>query len=145
MIANFAACDVKPGSMGLPLPGIQAAIARRDAVTLADLGRAPPARRAGFDPAEMRKAIAAAMSRSKRDIPHYYLAETIDLSRAIAWLEAHNAAEPPARRLLPAVLLLKAAALALRAEPRLNGTYGNGVFTPGTGIHPGWAIALRGP
>jgi acetyl-CoA synthetase len=29
MIANFAALDVKPGSMGLPLPGIEAAIARR--------------------------------------------------------------------------------------------------------------------
>ncbi len=30
MIANFAACDVKPGSMGRPLPGIDAAIMRRD-------------------------------------------------------------------------------------------------------------------
>jgi acetyl-CoA synthetase len=29
MIANFAALDVKPGSMGLPLPGIEAAIAER--------------------------------------------------------------------------------------------------------------------
>ncbi|MDY6942978.1 MAG: acetate--CoA ligase [Pseudomonadota bacterium] len=28
MIANYAACDVKPGSMGRPLPGIEAAIAR---------------------------------------------------------------------------------------------------------------------
>jgi acetyl-CoA synthetase len=30
MIANFAAMDVKPGSMGRPLPGIQAAILRHD-------------------------------------------------------------------------------------------------------------------
>jgi acetyl-CoA synthetase len=30
MIANCAAVDVKPGSMGRPLPGIEAAIARRD-------------------------------------------------------------------------------------------------------------------
>ncbi len=29
MIANFAAVDIKPGSMGLPLPGIEAAIIRR--------------------------------------------------------------------------------------------------------------------
>jgi acetyl-CoA synthetase len=29
MIANFAALDVKPGSMGVPLPGIEAAIVRR--------------------------------------------------------------------------------------------------------------------
>jgi acetyl-CoA synthetase len=31
MIANFAAVDIRPGSMGLPLPGIEAAIMRRDA------------------------------------------------------------------------------------------------------------------
>jgi acetyl-CoA synthetase len=31
MIANFAALDIKPGSMGVPLPGIAAAVARRDA------------------------------------------------------------------------------------------------------------------
>jgi acetyl-CoA synthetase len=29
MIANFAALDIKPGSMGLPLPGIEAAIVRQ--------------------------------------------------------------------------------------------------------------------
>ncbi len=29
MIANYAAVDIKPGSMGLPLPGIEAAIVRR--------------------------------------------------------------------------------------------------------------------
>jgi acetyl-CoA synthetase len=31
MIANTAAMDVKPGSMGKPLPGVEAAIAHRDA------------------------------------------------------------------------------------------------------------------
>jgi acetyl-CoA synthetase len=31
MVANFAAMDVKPGSMGRPLPGVAAAVARRDA------------------------------------------------------------------------------------------------------------------
>jgi acetyl-CoA synthetase len=30
MIANYAACDIKPGSMGRPLPGIEAAILRCD-------------------------------------------------------------------------------------------------------------------
>jgi acetyl-CoA synthetase len=30
MIANFVSCDIKPGSMGLPMPGIDAAILRRD-------------------------------------------------------------------------------------------------------------------
>ncbi|SEF17511.1 acetate--CoA ligase [Streptomyces sp. Ag109_O5-10] len=31
MIANFAACDIRPGSMGRPLPGVEAAVLRRDA------------------------------------------------------------------------------------------------------------------
>jgi acetyl-CoA synthetase len=31
MIANFAAVDIRPGSMGLPLPGVEAAIVRRTA------------------------------------------------------------------------------------------------------------------
>jgi acetyl-CoA synthetase len=29
MIANFAACEIRPGSMGLPLPGVEASIVRR--------------------------------------------------------------------------------------------------------------------
>lgn len=100
--------------------------------------------RAGFDPAEMRKAIAAAMGRSKREIPHYYLSHTVDLGAALAWLDTFNAAQPVSQRLLPAVLLLKASALALREVPQLNGTFIDGAFHPGAGIHVGWAISLRG-
>ena len=83
-------------------------------------------RAAGFDPAEMRKAIAAAMARSKREIPHYYLTQTVDLRRALAWLEAANRERPPTERLLPAVLFLKATALALRKVPELNGFWDEG-------------------
>jgi pyruvate dehydrogenase E2 component (dihydrolipoamide acetyltransferase) len=105
---------------------------------------APRPRRAGFDPAEMRKAIAAAMARSKREIPHYYLGHPIDLAAALAWLETFNTAQPVSQRLLPAVLLLKASALALREAPQLNGTFVDGGFQAGAGIHVGWAISLRG-
>ncbi len=101
-------------------------------------------RRTGFDPAEMRKAIAAAMGRSKREIPHYYLSNTVDLGAALAWLEAFNAGQPVPRRLLPAVLLLKASALALREAPQLNGSFVDGGFHTAAGVHVGWAISLRG-
>lgn len=101
-------------------------------------------RKAGFDPAAMRQAIATAMGRSKREIPHYYLASTIDFEAAATWLAAYNAERPPQARLLPAVLLLKASALALQACPQLNGFHENGAFRPGTGIHVGWAVSLRG-
>jgi acetyl-CoA synthetase len=37
MIANYPALDIKPGSMGRPLPGIEAAVVRRNAQGGADL------------------------------------------------------------------------------------------------------------
>lgn len=91
----------------------------------------------------MRQAIAAAMSRSKREIPHYYLGETIALGKLMAWLQAHNAELPPEQRLLPAVLLLKAVALALREYPQFNGFWQDGTLQPAPGIHLGVAISLR--
>jgi len=100
--------------------------------------------RRGFDAALMRQAIASAMSRSKREIPHYYLASTIDFGAAAAWLESWNRDRTPEERILPAALLLKATAQALANVPQLNGFYADGAFRPGLGLHIGWAIALRG-
>lgn len=93
---------------------------------------------------EMRKAIAAAMSRSKREIPHYYLAETIPLQVATSWLQACNADLPITERILPAALLLKAVAVALKRTPELNGLYLDGQFQPSAAVHAGVAISLRG-
>jgi pyruvate dehydrogenase E2 component (dihydrolipoamide acetyltransferase) len=92
----------------------------------------------------MRKAIAAAMARSKREIPHYYLGSPVNLGPALAWLEAVNRERLPAERLLPAVMFLKATARAIAKSPELNGFWEDGRFRAGTGVHVGWAIALRG-
>lgn len=93
--------------------------------------------------AEMRKAIAAAMSRSKREIPHYYLSESIAMARARDWLLQANAGRPIGERLLMAALQLKAVALALKEYPEMNGFYRNGSFEPAGAAHIGVAIALR--
>jgi pyruvate dehydrogenase E2 component (dihydrolipoamide acetyltransferase) len=93
--------------------------------------------------AAMRAAIAAAMSRSHREIPHYYLGTEIDMSRAMAWLEATNQKRPVQERLLYAVLLLKSVALALHEVPELNGFYTEDGFQPSEAIHVGVAISLR--
>jgi pyruvate dehydrogenase E2 component (dihydrolipoamide acetyltransferase) len=93
--------------------------------------------------AEMRKAIAAAMSRSKREIPHYYLNEPIPMARALAWLAQENIQRPMAERLLPAVLLLKAVAKTLREYPELNGFYRDGAFQQAVRVNPGVAISMR--
>jgi pyruvate dehydrogenase E2 component (dihydrolipoamide acetyltransferase) len=148
----------RAGDLGLD-PAQAVATGPDGAITLADVERlvtqgtaaevpvasAPvaPTRRTGFDPDAMRQAIAAAMARSKREIPHYYLSTTIDLTSALDWLARANAERSVTGRLLAGVLLLKAVALALREQPGLNGFWKDR-FMAGEGIHVGWAIALRG-
>ncbi|MCX7897309.1 MAG: 2-oxo acid dehydrogenase subunit E2 [Rhodocyclaceae bacterium] len=113
------------------------------AVTLADVESAAHAhasRAADSHAQSMRAAIAAAMTRAKREIPHYYLCEEIPLAKALAWLTSHNAGRPLAERLLPASLLLKAVALALRRYPEFNGFFREGRFVSASQINPGVAI-----
>jgi pyruvate dehydrogenase E2 component (dihydrolipoamide acetyltransferase) len=104
---------------------------------------APPATPKGLDLAAMRRVIAAAMARSKREIPHYYLSTTIDMRRSLDWLAAENAKRPVTKRLLHSVLLIRAVALALRSAPELNGFWIDDGFKAGEGIHIGVAISLR--
>lgn len=93
--------------------------------------------------AGMRRAIALAMTRANRDIPHYYLECRIDMTRALSWLEAENLKRPIQNRLLPAVLLIKAVAKALVKVPQLNGYWTEDALQIAEGIHIGFAIALR--
>lgn len=92
----------------------------------------------------MRAAIAAAMARSKREIPHYYLGQAADVTRAIDWMAAENARRLPAERLVFSCLLMKALALALEQYPEFSGHAQNGMLMPAKGIHVGLAVALRG-
>lgn len=106
---------------------------------------APPAgevKKPDFQTA-MRQAIAAAMSRSNRDIPHYYLETRIDMSNALRWLEEENTRRTIKDRLLPVVVLLKAVAKALTEVPELNGFWIDGAHQISESIHIGFAIALR--
>lgn len=121
------------------------------AIVLEDVERAltgtekPREERAtGFDRVEMRRAIAAAMSRSKREIPHYYLATTVDLHAADRWLGDYNREQPPASRLLMAALFIKATSRALARHPDLNGHYDPDGFVAAREVNPGMAIHLRG-
>jgi pyruvate dehydrogenase E2 component (dihydrolipoamide acetyltransferase) len=103
-----------------------------------------PRRQAGADLAEMRRAIAAAMARAKREIPHYYLSTTLDVTEATRRLQAANAERPPERRLLAAALHLKALASTLRRHTDMNGFWVDGGFRPSARIHLAPAIAIRG-
>jgi pyruvate dehydrogenase E2 component (dihydrolipoamide acetyltransferase) len=92
----------------------------------------------------MRKAIAQSMTRSKREIPHYYLQLEASLQVARKWLDRVNAERAPEERLLMASLCVKALALALKRYPEFNGFYGKGGFEPSERINVGVAIAIRG-
>jgi pyruvate dehydrogenase E2 component (dihydrolipoamide acetyltransferase) len=92
----------------------------------------------------MRQVIAAAMARSKSEIPHYYLSTTIDMSRALTWLAQENLKRPVEDRLVYGALLLKAVALALRETPELNSVWMDGRAVQCADVHVGVAISLRG-
>ncbi|HET7679769.1 MAG TPA: dihydrolipoamide acetyltransferase family protein [Xanthobacteraceae bacterium] len=98
----------------------------------------------GLDLDAMRVAIAAAMARSKREIPHYYLEHKVDLTAAEQWLAERNATLPPDARLLMSALTIKAVALAARRFPIFNGFYQDARLQPAAAVHVGIAIAIRG-
>lgn len=102
----------------------------------------PPAPAPDFQ-AGMRRAIAAAMARANREIPHYYLESRIDMSRPLRWLEDENLKRSMKERILPAVLLMKAVAKALTDVPELNAYWLDDRLQVQEAIHIGFAIALR--
>ena len=93
--------------------------------------------------AGMRRAIAAAMARSNREIPHYYLETRIDMQRALKFLEAENQKRSVKDRLLSVILLIKAVARALHDVPELNAYWVDDQLQRKEAVHIGFAISLR--
>lgn len=137
------AARVRAAELGLDL-GTVTGSGPGGAIVLADVeagdGTGKPASRLD----EMRKAIAAAMTRSKQTIPHFYLSQTMDVQCAIDLLAVRNAEAPPEDRILLGAVLLRAAALAAQKAETLNGHYTDGAFQPAAQVNPGLAVALRG-
>lgn len=132
--------------LGVDLEKIQGTgpggVIERHDVESAAKAKAPAA---AIEPAAgMRHAIAMAMARSNREIPHYYLSNQIDMSKALHWLEQFNLKRSIENRVLPAALLLKAVARGLVQVPELNGFWRDDQLKVSSEIHPGVAISLRG-
>ncbi|MEZ4501104.1 MAG: dihydrolipoamide acetyltransferase family protein [Dehalococcoidia bacterium] len=142
---------------GLTGTGIGGAITRDDvevaagaaAVHASDAGpssmvaTAAPAAEGGTALERMRAAIGAAMARSKREIPHYYLEETIDLGATMAWLDERNEHRPAHDRMLAVALFARAVALAAVEVPQLNGFWRDDHLERSEVVHLGLAVSLR--
>jgi pyruvate dehydrogenase E2 component (dihydrolipoamide acetyltransferase) len=100
-----------------------------------------PPRRAGAE--SMRQSIAALMTTSNREIPHYHLTATIDLHACQEWVHARNRELPVEERLVPSALMLLATARAARAVPELNGHWLDGCFRPADSVDLGLILSLR--
>ncbi len=90
----------------------------------------------------IRAAVAAAMSKSNREIPHYYLEKKINITQALVWLKEQNKERKVTSRLLPVVLFIKATAKTLTGFPDLNAVWENGL-QPKTSINIGFVVSLR--
>jgi len=91
----------------------------------------------------IREAIARAMSKSKKEIPHYYLKSQVPLDALMNWLDGKNQQLPPEKRLMLPVVIYKAVIDSVKESPLMNGYYEGGVFKPSSSIHVGLAIALK--
>ncbi len=92
---------------------------------------------------DLRKSIARSMSRSKREIPHYYLRRRISVHKTLAWLDKVNSNRSAASRILWPSVLATALARALKEHPNMNGVYLNDKFITKSEINIGMAIALK--
>ncbi|SPF75791.1 Dihydrolipoyllysine-residue acetyltransferase component of pyruvate dehydrogenase complex [Aliiroseovarius pelagivivens] len=133
--------------LGLDLSTLQGS-GPEGAVVLADVeAQAPstpqtPPAKGGLS--EMRQAVAAAMVRSKREIPHFSVSHTIETQVVSDWLALRNADRPPSERVLLGAAIVKATALAARSVKTLNGHFTDGAFVASDEVNIGVAIALRG-
>jgi pyruvate dehydrogenase E2 component (dihydrolipoamide acetyltransferase) len=105
---------------------------------------AKPKASRGINLDEMRKAIASAMARSKREIPHYYVSSIIDMTAMMEWLATENARRAVPDRLLAAVPIIKACALGLHQVPELNGHFLDDRPVRIAEVKMGIGIAMRG-
>ena len=115
---------------------VENAIAQKEKITNSEEKNIPQVQ-------AIRSAVAAAMSKSNREIPHYYLEKRIDMTKALAWLGETNHKLPIQKRLLPAALLIKSVAQSLVDFPNLNASWDNGLQLKKE-INIGFVVSLRG-
>ncbi|MGH2583931.1 MAG: dihydrolipoamide acetyltransferase family protein, partial [Dehalococcoidia bacterium] len=90
----------------------------------------------------MRQAIARRMAAAKREIPHYYVAVSVDMSEAMRMRRDLNAQLEAGDHISVNDLILKACALGLEHHPHFNATFTDQGITIHHQINLGNAVAL---
>ena len=122
---------------------VENAIVQRDKTTEIPKEPIENKEESGFKTESIRSAVAAAMSKSNREIPHYYLEKKIDITKSLEWLLEKNQQRPIQKRVLPAALLIKAVAKSLLDYPDLNAVWEDGLQQKKE-INIGFVVSLRG-
>lgn len=91
----------------------------------------------------MRQAIARNMSKSKREIPHFYVTMSVDMGAAVSLREQLNASRSKEEQVSFNDLVIKAAALALVKYPRFNASFTEQGVQIFPRINIGIAVALE--
>lgn len=118
---------------------VQAALAARQA------GAPAPAAQGLQELSRMRQAIARLTTRSKQEIPHYYVTAEMDMDEAVEFRRKLNQAlQSQNIRVGVNDMLVKACALALAKHPTFNASYIDGKVLQHSQVNIGIAVALEG-
>lgn len=124
-------------------PAPPAAAAQPVAALAEQLPEGEPVPAGGIEPlSRMRQTIARRMAAAKREIPHYYLTLSVDMTEAAALRRQVNASLEEAERISVNDMLIKACALALERFPRFNAAFTDQGLRLSESINIGIAVAL---
>jgi pyruvate dehydrogenase E2 component (dihydrolipoamide acetyltransferase) len=141
MVRISPAARQRAGQLGLDWHTLGPGSGPEGALVLADIESLVPV---VDDPGlRMRQAIAEVVTRSKREIPHYYLERDIPLARAQNWCSAFNQGKPAEQLVLVNALVYCALARTLAEFPQFNGFYREGSYQAEGRVHLGNVISLR--
>ncbi len=128
-------------------------ITRKDVIDFAQKAPARPAPAPSAAPAvqlgqtvplsRIRQAVARSMSKSKQEIPHFYVTVTVDMTRAVDLRKQLNEALGEEARVSFNDMVIKAAALAILKHPLFNATFGEQGVQVHSQVNIGMAVALE--
>ncbi len=140
-VARRVARDLGVDLGGLTGTGPGGRIVRAD-VEAAVVGNDAPPASEGIELTTLQQTVARRMTQSRAEVPDFTVRARVAMDAAVAWREevrrgsAEGAPVPTFND-----LVVKAAALALREHPRVNGAYRDGRWHLSPAVHVGFAVA----